>query len=115
MFHVRYLLASMELAIKKETMRQTEIKEEIAVIKDPVTGDKRCAIRCSRRPLEICSLHHMHLSAGGACQTAGADAGFVPSVLGPQEPGGPSLLHRRHTYSPAIQRDRSTEGAGRLS
>jgi hypothetical protein len=80
-------------------MRQTVIKEEIAVIKESVTGDKRCTIRCLRRPLEICCLHHMHLAAGGACQTAGADVGFVPSALGPQEPGGPCLFYRRNTHT----------------
>jgi len=36
-------------------VRRTEIKEETAAIKQPVTGDKRCAIRRLRRPLEICS------------------------------------------------------------
>jgi hypothetical protein len=77
-------------------MRQTEIQE---VIKQPVTGDKRCAIRCLQRPLEICRQHQRHLSAGGACQTAGADPGSVPSVLGPQEPGGPSLFHLRSTHT----------------
>lgn len=69
------------------------------MIKEPVTGDKRWSIRWLRRPLEICCLHHIHLSAGGACHTAGAGAGFVPSVLGPQEPGGSSLLRRRHTHT----------------
>jgi hypothetical protein len=69
------------------------------VIKEPVRGDKRWVIRWLRRPLEICCLHHMHLSAGGACHTAGTGAGFVPSVLGPQKPGGPSLLHGRNTHT----------------